>query len=37
LWNQSIVLLNQTEIPYRLLKIPCCSECNNEHLGRLED
>lgn len=37
LWDQSVVLLNRTEIPYRQLTIPCCSECNNEHLGELEN
>jgi hypothetical protein len=36
LWNQTITLLNGTLIPYRMLKIPCCSTCNNEHLSQLE-
>lgn len=34
LWNQTLVLLNRTEIPYRSLTIPCCRECNNEHLNK---
>lgn len=37
LWNQKLTLLNGTTIPYRSLKIPCCSECNNRHLKPLED
>jgi len=36
LWDKSITLLNHTTIPYRLLKIPCCTECNNEYLSKLE-
>lgn len=36
LWNQTITLLNGTQIPYRMLKIPCCNKCNNEHLSQLE-
>lgn len=36
LWNQTITLLNGTRIPYRMLKIPCCNSCNNEHLSQLE-
>jgi len=37
LWNQRIVLLNQTQIPYRQLKIPCCSVCNGGPLSALEN
>lgn len=37
LWNQKIDLLNGTSIPYRQLTIPCCQECNNEHLSKIED
>lgn len=37
LWDQTIILLNGTEIPYRMLKIPCCNTCNNEHLSQLEN
>ncbi|MEF3310599.1 hypothetical protein PV433_17080 [Paenibacillus sp. GYB004] len=36
LWNQRITLLNQTELPYKLLTIPCCKTCNNELLSDLE-
>lgn len=36
LWNQELILLNGTTIPYRLLKIPYCKVCNNEHLGKIE-
>jgi len=36
LWNQTITLINGTEIPYRMLKIPCCKKCNNGHLSKLE-
>ncbi|ULO08951.1 hypothetical protein H1230_09350 [Paenibacillus sp. 19GGS1-52] len=36
LWDQTITLLNGTEIPYRMLKIPCCNTCNNEYLSQLE-
>jgi len=37
LWNEKLVLLNNTPIPYRKLKIPCCVKCNTEYLSRLED
>lgn len=37
LWDQKITLLNGTFIPYRLLTIPCCFECNNYHLNPFED
>jgi len=36
LWDQRIGLLNDTQIQYRNLRIPCCSRCNNEDLSRLE-
>jgi hypothetical protein len=36
LWNQRLVLPNFTEIPYRQLTIPCCTNCNNVKLARLE-
>lgn len=36
LWDQSVGLLNGTEIPYRQLTVPCCSRCNSEDLSRLE-
>jgi hypothetical protein len=34
--NQFLTLLNRTEIPYRLLTVPCCAKCNNEELARRE-
>lgn len=36
LWDQSLRILNDSRIKYRNLKIPCCSECNNNHLSKLE-
>lgn len=36
LWNQRLRLLNNTTIPYRQLKIPCCQDCNNVALGNIE-
>jgi hypothetical protein len=36
LWNQQLVLLNHTPIPYRQLLIPCCVKCNNEPLAKME-
>jgi hypothetical protein len=36
LWDQRIGLLNDSNIPYRELKIPSCVTCNNEDLSRLE-
>lgn len=36
LWNQRIRLPNDTTIAYRQLKIPCCKDCNNNVLSRLE-
>ncbi len=36
LWNQRMVLLNRTDIPYRSVKIPCCSACNHGPLAELE-
>lgn len=36
LWNQKLVLLNRTEIPYSRVKIPCCFTCNNTHLSPIE-
>lgn len=37
LWNQKLTISNGTQIPYRLLTVPCCAECNNEHLSQLEE
>jgi hypothetical protein len=36
LWNQSLVLLNGTAIPYRKVRIPCCRTCNGTYLAALE-
>lgn len=33
LWNQHLILLNRTAIPYKNLTIPCCRNCN-EHMGK---
>lgn len=37
LWDQRIYLLNGSFMPYRQLTIPCCEECNNKHLSKVED
>lgn len=37
LWNQLIHLVNETTFRYSQIKVPCCSECNNEDLSRLEN
>jgi hypothetical protein len=34
--DQRCNLLNNTDIQYKSLKIPCCNKCNNEHLSQLE-
>lgn len=36
LWNKTITLLNQTSITYKRLKIPCCKQCNNVFLSKVE-
>src|SRR5262249_35334617 len=36
LWDQRLTLLNDTDIPYRQLTIPCCTRCNNETFAPLE-
>ena len=36
LLDATLTLLNGTTIPYRQVTIPCCLQCNNEHLSRLE-
>ncbi len=36
LWDQKLVLLNDTSIPYRFLTIPCCRSCNSRHLQPIE-
>ena len=37
LWDQQMVLLNQTCIPYRHLTVPCCDDCNKYRLKPIED
>ena len=37
LWNQQVVLLNRTSIPYRQFTVPCCEDCNRYRLKPLED
>ena len=36
LWNQRLVLLNGTNIPYKDLKVPCCKKCNTKYLQEIE-
>jgi len=36
LFNEELTLINGTQIRYSQLKIPCCRQCNNEHLSQLE-
>jgi hypothetical protein len=37
LFNETLTLLNGTTIPYRLLTIPSCIDCNGVHLAQVED
>lgn len=37
LWNQTIMLPNKTTIPYRLLTVPCCKQCNSGAMSAWED
>lgn len=37
LWDQKLRLLNGTLLPYRRLTIPCCKECNTQHLSKVEE
>lgn len=37
LWDQQIILLNGTVIPYRQLTIPCCKICNTTYLSHIEN
>lgn len=37
LWDKKLTLLNDTQIKYRQLTIPCCRDCNGVHLGRIEN
>jgi len=36
LWRESMTLMNGTLIKYGQLTIPCCSDCNNNHLSAME-
>jgi len=36
LWNKTIHLLNNTQIKYKDIKIPCCKKCNNQYLSNIE-
>lgn len=36
LWDDKFILLNRKEMQYRKIKIPCCKECNSNHLAKLE-
>jgi hypothetical protein len=36
LWNDRITLLNGTKLPYSKLRVPCCEDCNNGFLSRIE-
>lgn len=36
LWDQHLTLLNRTSMPYRQAVIPCCYDCNNQHLQPVE-
>lgn len=36
LWNLRVDLLNKTSIRYKDLVVPCCRECNNVHLAKVE-
>ena len=37
LWNQTMILPNQTAITYKDLTVPCCKNCNNTILSQLEN
>jgi len=36
LWDQTIMLLNGSSIPYRNLTVPCCQDCNSKYLSKVE-
>jgi len=36
LWDQKLILLNGSSIPYRYLTVPCCDECNRYQLAPIE-
>lgn len=37
LWDQYIIMANETQISYKQLVVPCCKICNNEHFSGLEN
>jgi hypothetical protein len=37
LWDQKLIIPNQTYISYRQLVVPCCDKCNNEIFSGLEN
>lgn len=37
LWDQHIIMANETQISYKQLVVPCCKICNNEHFSGLEN
>ncbi len=37
LMHRKLNLVNGSRIAYKQLKLPCCRECNNVHLGRMEE
>lgn len=37
LWDKKLKISNGTNIPYRYLTVPCCSDCNNIKLSQLEE
>ena len=36
LWDSMITLINGTRLPYGQLRVPCCEQCNNGFLSRIE-
>jgi hypothetical protein len=36
LWDEKLILLNRTTIPYRKLTTPCCADCNSKYLEPIE-
>jgi hypothetical protein len=37
LWDKKLTISNQSQILYRSLTVPCCSQCNNVHLSQMEE
>ncbi len=37
LFTEYIRLQNGTKFPYKKIKVPCCSNCNNEYLSSIEN